>query len=218
MKRAVPIRSKSKSLSPLSRNIQGLPLELQDRVLSRLHPIDKKTLGKQYYNFLTSKFQVIRNFIINDLIQFSSQHPRCKYRIEFLNAHPDHEDSEYTIFYDHDKSPSRKAGELNIAHLSLASFQDLEMSPKTSQRSTINIITSAAYDYFERSTTIQLSFDKSSPGTTAERQALRTIVESMVSTAFPAAAFKFNSLNGGARKNRIKNNITNKQQCNGSKA
>lgn len=187
MKQARQRTPQSSSLSPKTKRTRQLPGELQDKILSRLHPLDTKQLNQSWYELNKLRATLFRDFILN-LIKFSEVNPECIFSIWFTNKYSDSEDGDLVVQH---KPSSEDDVEniVNIAHTitrfakrNSTNSSSSTLTPRQLQRSAVNLDISTRFDYIARTTHINMTIEK---GTPTQRSQLMHIFKDMQGKVFP---------------------------------
>lgn len=176
------------SVSPTTKHIRALPFEIQERIKSRIHPIDIKQLNKAHYELTKLKATLLRDFMLS-LLAFSEENPECIYTIRFTNERKDWEDAPFVLSYKpgESSSPSSRpnADNFNIARYVRTTYGS--KSPSTirrSQRSDINLDIGSRFDYIARTTKISVRIKE---GTVLQRKHLLGLIKDLKQKVFPDA-------------------------------
>lgn len=188
------------SLSPTTKLIRGLPIEIQNKVKERVHPIDLKQLDKSHNELMKLKATLLRDFMLN-LAAFSEANPECLYTIHFTNKYKDWEDADFTVLYNpEESSPSSRpnANKFNIARFMRSAYGSKSTgTAQRMQRNDINLDMSTRFDYIARTTNISIAMKDFSD---EQRKQFIDIVRTMKQRVFPEATLQ---QSGGRREKRV---------------
>lgn len=175
--------SSSTSISPTTKRIRALPIEMIKTIESRLHPIDVKQLSKSHYELTKLKATLFRDFM-SYLVSFSEANPGCSYTIKLINERPDSEDADFEIVYNPDQSSaSSSRSRYNSNRFNIASIT--RKSPRL-QRNAVNADISTRFDYIARTTKIVANIEHA---TDHQRRHLLNTLKDLKSKVFPNATF-----------------------------